>query len=385
MARKARPTSKSRKTSLPDQSTRRVRNAARQAPQRTAPSGLDFHEARAPKGAIVADTSSYHYAIKPVASGWELRIYERTNGSGEGQNPGGHELFASHSKTMTTKSACTTLALAFHNLGDSFNEFAHGYRSRFSQALFEVENPGQKTQAPRRVKTASTSPASVPVATTARPPRDVPESNGPRAKPTSAPSGVSVSRVSATRKHIGTASPRRPSAEELRKAGAISRKRVYVNRDIGYFHASTRCKVARNVTHWCTAGDAYRSHLRPCPRCSTTLAIDLERYLETTSSGRGTERQPLRLIQIGKKAPTAEAASRRRQPRSKKGTPGRRTGSRRSGAIPYGNPSDIDDIRFSHRTAAEWGTSSFRQHPEEFLGTPTEDDHDWRGRNSLYE
>lgn len=168
MARKARPTSKSRKTSLPEQRTNKVRSNPRTG-ERPAPSGLDFHEARAPRGAYVADTPSYHYAIKSVASGWELRIYERTNGSGEGQQPGSHEVFASHSKTMKSKSACIALAQAFHNLGDSFNEFAHGYRSRFSQALLDVENPAQKVPAATPHRAPTLPPSSTPKVATTKP------------------------------------------------------------------------------------------------------------------------------------------------------------------------------------------------------------------------
>ena len=401
MARKVRLTSKSRRTSSPSQhpvqvrktgqaeksnQPARTRKSTARAPERPALTVLNFAEARAPKGAYVADTPSYHYTIKSVASGWELRIYERTNGSGEGQQPGSHELFASHSKTMQSKSACIALAQAFHNLGDSFNEFAHGYRSRFSQALLDVENPTQKSKAATPGRTPTKPTSSIPVAATAAPREDTNQTGTPRPKAAPPAASKSGTRLSATHKQLGTASQqRRLSEAEVRKVVSMARQHVFVKRGIGVFHASAQCKDGRKATHWCLAADAYRSHLQPCSICSTKLAYELGRYIDTPLLERGAAPQPLRLVQIGKKAPTTDTTSRRQNSRSKKGTPGRRSGSRGSGAIPYGSPSDIDDIRFSHRTAAEWGSSSFRQHPEEFLGTPTDDDHDWRGRNSLYE
>ena len=384
MARKVRSTSKSRKTSLPEQRTKKVRSNPSTG-ERPAPSGLDFHEARAPRGAYVADTPSYHYAIKSVASGWELRIYERTNGSGEGQQPGSHEVFASHSKTMKSKSDCIALAQAFHNLGDSFNEFAHGYRSRFSQALLDVENPAQKASATTPHRAPTLPPSSTPKVATTKPNNATNQAGAcmpQSAQPAASKSGT---RLSATHKQIRSAPPRRRLSEtELRRAVTLARQQVFVVRGSGVYHASARCKDCRNATHRCMAADAYRSHLSPCPKCSTNLARELGRYIDTSSSASGSA-QPLRLVNLGKKTPPSESTSRRRKTPSKKGTPGRRSGSREIGAIPYGSPSSIGDVRFSHRTAAEWGTSSFGQHPEEFLGAPTDDDHDWRGGNSLYE
>ncbi|MGX7722644.1 hypothetical protein [Rhodococcus sp. 5G237] len=276
---------------------------------------------------------------------------------------------------MQSKSACIALANAFHNLGDSFNEFAHGYRSRLSQALLDVENPTPKVQKAQAEKAITNPPASTPAVSAVKPRND--------AKPAAPTSGT---RLSATHKQLPPASPqRRLNEAELRSAVSMARQHVFVERGSGVFHASRQCKDGRNVTHWCLAADAYRSHLRPCPKCSTKLAHDLGRYIDTQLSKKEAASGPLRLTRIGRKAPTTDATSHRRKSRSKKGTPGRRSSSRQTRAIPYGSPSDIDDIRFSHRTAAEWGTSSFRQHPEEFLGSPTDDDHDWRGGNSLYE
>ncbi|MEU5841565.1 hypothetical protein [Rhodococcus sp. NPDC047139] len=384
MARKVRSTSKSRKTSMPEQRTKQVRSNPRTG-ERSAPSGLGFHEARAPKGAYVADTPSYHYAIKSVASGWELRIYERTNGSGEGQQPGSHELFASHSKTMQSKSACIALAQAFHNLGDSFNEFAHGYRSRFSQALLDVENPAQKTPAATPSRTPTRPPSSAPEVASVVPHTATTQTDTPRPHAPRSVASRTGTRLSATHKQLRSSPPRRLSEAELREAVSIARRQVFVIRGSGVFHASARCRDGRNATHRCMAADAYRSHLSPCPRCSTSLARELGRYIDRTRTGSGAA-QPLRLVRIGKKTSPSDTALRRQNQKSRsKGTPGRRTGSRQDGSIPYGAPSNIDDIRFSHRTAAEWGTSSYGQHPEEFLGSPTEDDHDWRGGNSLYE
>lgn len=385
MARKVRSTSKSRKDSPRRQHAANVRSNPH-PPDRPALSGLNFQEARAPRGAYVADTPSYHYAIKPVTSGWELRIYERTNGSGEGQQPGSHELFASHSKTMPNKSTCVALANAFHNLGDSFNEFAHGYRSRFSQALLDVENPTPKVRTAQTERAVTKSPTSTATVPAVKPRNDSRHAGASRPEAVQPAAPTSGTRLSATHKQLPPASPqRRLNEAELRRAVSMARQHVFVERGARVFHASRQCKDGRNVTHWCRAADAYRSHLRPCPKCSTKLAHDLGRYIDTHLSKKDAAPGPLRLAQIGRKAPPTDATSRRRKAHSKKGTPGRRSGSRQTRAIPYGSPSDIADIRFSHRTAAEWGTSSFRQHPEEFLGSPTDDDHDWRGRSSLYE
>jgi hypothetical protein len=49
--------------------------------------------------------------------------------------------------------------------------------------------------------------------------------------------------------------------------------------------------------------------------------------------------------------------------------------------VPYGAPQDNDDVRFEVRSPADWGTRSFGQNPEEFLGEGTDDDNDWRGGN----
>lgn len=47
--------------------------------------------------------------------------------------------------------------------------------------------------------------------------------------------------------------------------------------------------------------------------------------------------------------------------------------------LPYGVPEDPDDPRFTARSAMDWGTRPYAIHPEEALGEPTDDDHDWRG------
>lgn len=385
MARKARSASKMRKTSSSRQEVQRSRSYGKSMPRLSTVSTLNFHEVRAPRGTYVADTPSFHYVIKPVDSGWELCIYERTNGSGEGQAPGEHEWFSSYSKPMDSKDTCIAVAQAFHHLGDSFNEFAHGYCSRLDQALHDVENPpkGMPVAEPRVSSTSSPSmhPQHSPSPRKDSNPADVPSLHPAQHRvPESRP------RLTATYKQIENVLPEpRPKEHEVGNATPIARRRVYVDRSSKYFHASERCKADRDITHWCTAADAYRSHLRPCPTCSIALARALERKLGASSRREDSEQRPLRLIRLETTPRPPETMPRRQKARSKKGTPGRRSSSRGSGAIPYGSPSDIGDIRFSHRTAAEWGTSSFRQHPEEFLGTPTDDDHDWRGRNSLYE
>lgn len=51
----------------------------------------------------------------------------------------------------------------------------------------------------------------------------------------------------------------------------------------------------------------------------------------------------------------------------------------------YGAPDDLEDPRFSTRSSLDWGTASYGQDPDEFLGGPTDDDNDWRGGNQMYE
>jgi hypothetical protein len=51
--------------------------------------------------------------------------------------------------------------------------------------------------------------------------------------------------------------------------------------------------------------------------------------------------------------------------------------------MPFGAPAANGDSRISVRSAGGWGTSSYGQSPEELLGSPSEDDHDWRG-GSIY-
>lgn len=50
-----------------------------------------------------------------------------------------------------------------------------------------------------------------------------------------------------------------------------------------------------------------------------------------------------------------------------------------SDSVPYGLPEDPDDPRFTAVSSLGWGTAAFAQHHEEFLGSNTDDDHDWRG------
>lgn len=53
---------------------------------------------------------------------------------------------------------------------------------------------------------------------------------------------------------------------------------------------------------------------------------------------------------------------------------------------PLREPARLDDPRFSHRSRLEWGgTASYGQDPEEFLGSPTDDDNEWRGGSAFYE
>lgn len=50
----------------------------------------------------------------------------------------------------------------------------------------------------------------------------------------------------------------------------------------------------------------------------------------------------------------------------------------------HGDPASLQDVRFQVRSSSDWGTSFFAMDPDEFLGEPTEDDHDWRDSAATY-
>lgn len=52
--------------------------------------------------------------------------------------------------------------------------------------------------------------------------------------------------------------------------------------------------------------------------------------------------------------------------------------------VPYGPAGEPQDIRFSVHTTVDWGTYTYGQHPDEYLGEPTDDDHDWGRGPSRY-
>lgn len=51
---------------------------------------------------------------------------------------------------------------------------------------------------------------------------------------------------------------------------------------------------------------------------------------------------------------------------------------------PYGEPDCLADPRFSVRASTDWGAAFYAKDPEEFLGEPSEDDHDWRNDGGSY-
>ncbi|MFD6859742.1 hypothetical protein ACFWCF_20700 [Rhodococcus sp. NPDC060090] len=142
---------------------------------------------------------------------------------------------------------------------------------------------------------------------------------------------------------------------------------------------------------------AYRSRLHPCGTCAASLAEALGNHLGRIPSGErarlalptlqafhyseytGTRPPPLRRPRRGK------MSKRKAQTSSAKRSRPADTASSSGTYTQYGNPTDVNDIRFSHVSEFGWGTASYGQHPEEHLGTPTDDDHDWRGSSAHYE
>ncbi|MGW5300714.1 hypothetical protein ACWEQV_20945 [Rhodococcus aetherivorans] len=347
-----------------------------------------------------ADTVSYRYVVKRAASGrWELRIYPMDTDSGA-RVP---ELFASHSTTRDSRADCIAIAQAFHNLGDSYNEFGHGYHSRFDHALADAATGAPKRSCPPPAETATTVTPRTPAAATPAP-RTADSANaaatGPRRGGGNSPSPSSSRPTAPVARTPGQARtsqapPRQPggpvrsgdgpTTSRRRAAAHLLTRRVFVETGAGRVHTLPNCRSSKPIHYWCTAEEAHYSRLTPCRACGEGLASMLRAVLGSIPD-RERQRLPLPPLHgFGEKPKRKRTKSRRNSRNTTRAAdrdvqPGRWTN-----RTPYGNPARLDDPRFSHRSRLEWGTASYGQDPEEFLGSPTDDDNEWRGGSALYE
>lgn len=366
----------------------------RSTPQHRTVTALHFRKYTGAQTGCSVDTGSYRYVVSPAGGRWQLRIYQMDTDSGS-RVP---ELFAVHVADRDSKTDCIAVAQAFHNLGDSYKEFVHGYRSRFDQAVLVASGaPADVSTAPRPAgvpRTSTTNPAAAAGTRSPEPAGGPAVPHGNSAIPSStrpAPAGRQNRPVRQRPDRGGPADRSESPRTSINPAGdpvvaAVLRRRVFVGKDAQHFHAEYRCRTGAVTSRWCTAVEAHRSRLTPCPRCCTRLGRFLKGCLgEIPHEKRMTLPLP-KLRPIGDKADRNSLASPRRS-RTKSKTSRRRGQSSKntSNTTRYGRPTGIDDPRFSNRSSLDWGTASYRQHPEEFLGSPTDDDNDWRGGSALYE
>lgn len=153
---------------------------------------------------------------------------------------------------------------------------------------------------------------------------------------------------------------------------------VYVLGDGTTYHLDQQCR--RGLTDRtgggagisaCSAGAAHRSCLRPCPTCATDLAKVLTQTLGAIPSGERRRRSRPTLQPLRGTAPALDARGSRFTARS--------GGTVVEADTPYGAPIAADDLRFANQSNAGWGTASYGQNVDEFLGEGTDDDNDWRG------
>lgn len=147
----------------------------------------------------------------------------------------------------------------------------------------------------------------------------------------------------------------------------MSYEPVFVDTKAETFHATLACAAARTARHWCAAASAHRSRLRPCTKCGTELGKELTKTLGSIPSGARRGMGLPRLMPLEGRAEDAGPEA------------------DRDAATFYGAPEDLEDPRFSTRSSLDWGTASYGQDPDEFLGGPTDDDNDWRGGNQMYD
>ncbi|MBM7457544.1 hypothetical protein JOE26_000219 [Rhodococcus coprophilus] len=379
----------------------------RRSSRRTAPtlpprlsSALRFQEGRFPSQGVSADSGSYRFTVRHTGNSWSLRIYEFESDVGV-RTP---STFAIHVLERSTKEECIAIACAFHNLGDSYNEFSFGYRSRLDQAVADVSG----TAAGRRSLSANHKDPSPSVAQPVRPPAtgsstspdhvqtrsNASPSVPPRARPRPArprSNDPSNTPIIATRSKGRSASRGGARAERSgpHTESPLSQP-VYVELRPDRFHTTPYCSETYPIRYWCPAEKAHRSRLNACKKCAGNLDGALRAQLGVITSG---ERSRLSLPKLHTFHHREYKGERPSRPRrrvkgkqlGKQTKRNRRTPSDDGNTTTFGPPTSVQDVRFTHQSSLGWGTASFGQHPEEFLGSPTDDDHDWRGGSALYE
>lgn len=349
---------------------------------------------------VSADTASFRYVVKPTGDRWQLRIYQMDTDSGS-RVP---ELFAAHVADRDSKADCIAVAQEFHNLGDSYNEFVYGYRSRFDQAVIAAStDPAEastRRPAPLPVTSTTTKPTgaadarSIESAGGTDRTRDVPHRQSP-IPPSHRPAAAGRQKRPARQRSAKSGqadrskAPRTPDNPTGDPAvAAVLRRRVFVGSRARHYHAEYRCHTGAVTSRWCTAVEAHRSRLTPCPTCCTRLGQFLQGCLGAIDAEK---RKTLPLPALRPVGRMDDRTSRSSAPRRSHGT-SKKTRRRRgrpsestSNTTHYGPAASVDDPRFSNRSSLGWGTASYGQHPEEFLGSPTDDDNDWRGGHALYE
>ncbi len=150
--------------------------------------------------------------------------------------------------------------------------------------------------------------------------------------------------------------PRRPLA--------VPADIVYVDTSRDEYHQDPECPMCP----WdgtCSADSAHLSRLTPCRICAKDLSQALGQALGSIPSGER-RKKSLPVLQARPGRVADEEADSGSDPAQ--------------GHPPYGEPGSLRDPRFANRSRLGWGTATFGQSPDEFLGESTDDDNDWRGR-----
>lgn len=145
--------------------------------------------------------------------------------------------------------------------------------------------------------------------------------------------------------------------------------RVLVDLRRETFHASKTSQSASGAEHWCAGAAAYRSRLQPCSACASghmrAFSVALGRLRSGTRKSLGLPH--LWLVEgrfDHRDVDPADTVA--------------------DADVPYGAPDDQGDPRFAAQSSVGWGTASYGQDPDEYLGDATDDDNDWRGGGARY-
>lgn len=142
---------------------------------------------------------------------------------------------------------------------------------------------------------------------------------------------------------------------------------VYISTGSEVYHLDHRCDAMETGSErgisWCTAGSAHFSRLRACGTCAGSLEREMNVSLGSVPSGEKHGRGMPKLISfapVGSADDVLDADD--------------------WVELPYGSPKNLDDARFENKSKLDFGAAAYRQDPEEFLGSDTDDDNDWRGQ-----